>query len=75
MTQRQFDMSLTAEDIESTARRAGWSLGPGRATQIAATAGPRVAAFERVRARLGFEDDAEAFNRVLIETSQSESAP
>lgn len=68
-------MSLTAEDIESTARRAGWTLGSGRAAQIAATAGPRLATFERVRARLEFEDDAEAFDRALIDIAQTGSAP
>lgn len=63
-------MSLTAQDIESAARRAGWSISPERAAQIAATAAPRVAAFEKVRDRLAFEDDAEAFARALVETAQ-----
>lgn len=63
-------MSLTAQDIESTARRAGWTITPERAAQIAATAAPRVATFEKVRERLAFEDDAEAFARALVDTAQ-----
>lgn len=65
-------MSLSAEDIESTARRAGWNLAAGRAAQIASTAAPRVEAFRRVRERLEFEDDAEGFVRALLETAGGE---
>lgn len=62
--------TLTAADIESTARRAGWAISPERAAQIAATAAPRIAAFEKVRERLSFEDDAAAFARALVDTAQ-----
>jgi hypothetical protein len=58
---------LTAEDIESTARRAGWKITPERAAQIAVGAAPRIAAFDRVRHNLSFDDDA-SFSVVLQET-------
>lgn len=61
--------SFSAADIESTARRCGWALTAERAAQIAATAAPRIAAFERVRQRLAFEDDAAAFAQALVETA------
>lgn len=59
---------FSAVDVESTARRAGWAITPERAGQIAATAAPRIEAFERVRSRLTFEDDAAAFAAALVET-------
>ncbi|MFN0163610.1 MAG: hypothetical protein ACKVQQ_20460 [Burkholderiales bacterium] len=59
---------LTAEDVLSTARRAGWQISVERAGQIAATAAPRIAAFEALRRGLGFEDDAADFARALLET-------
>lgn len=59
---------FSATDVESTARRAGWAVTPERAGQIAATAAPRIEAFERVRARLTFEDDAAAFAAALLES-------
>lgn len=58
---------FSAVDVESTARRAGWAITPERAGQIAATATSRIEAFERVRARLTFEDDAAAFAAALVE--------
>ena len=61
---------FSAIDVESTARRVGWVITPERAAQIAATAGPRIEAFERVRARLTFEDEVAGFAAALIETSQ-----
>jgi hypothetical protein len=60
--------ALTADDILSTARRAGWRVTPERAQQIAASAAPRIDAFAAVRARLGFEDDGAGFARALVET-------
>ena len=62
---------LSASDVESTARRVGWTLAAERAAQIAATAGPRVEAFERIRERLTFEDEAAGFAAALQETMQS----
>lgn len=59
---------FSAADVESTARRAGWPITPDRAAQIAATAAPRIEAFERVRSQLTFEDDAAAFAAALVET-------
>jgi hypothetical protein len=63
---------LTAEDIESTARRAGWQITAERAAQIATTAAPRIAAFNRVRADLMFDDDV-SFSTVLQETRYRET--
>ena len=61
---------LTALDVESTARRVGWTLAAERAAQIVASAGPRIEAFERIRARLTFDDDAGGFAAALQETMQ-----
>jgi hypothetical protein len=63
---------LTAEDIESTARRAGWKITAERAAQIAATAAPRIAAFNRVRNGLTFDDDM-SFSVALQETRHQET--
>ncbi len=60
---------LTAADVESSARRAGWAVSPERALQIAASAAPRIEAFARIRATLTFEDDAAAFAAALLETA------
>lgn len=57
---------ISAEDVMSTARRAGWSISPERAAQIAATAAPRLESFERVRATLGFEDEPAGFTAALL---------
>jgi len=62
---------FSATDVESTARRAGWALTPERAAQIAATAAPRIEAFERVRSRLTFEDEVAGFAAALVETMQA----
>lgn len=62
---------LNAEDILSTARRAGWQVSAERAAQIAATAAPRIAAFEALRSSLAFEDDGADFARALLETRAS----
>jgi hypothetical protein len=62
---------LTAEDIEANARRAGWEISAERAAQIAATAAPRLAAFNRVRSSLAFDDDM-SINVVLEETRYME---
>ena len=61
---------FSASDVESTARRAGWTLTAERATQIVASAGPRIEAFERIRACLTFDDDAAGFAAALQETMQ-----
>lgn len=61
---------FSATDVESTARRVGWAITAERAAQIAATAGPRIEAFERVRARLSFEDEVAGFAAALVETMQ-----
>ena len=61
---------LTAADVESTASRAGWAVTPERAAQIAATAAPRIEAFERVRTRLTFDDEIASFAAALVETRQ-----
>lgn len=65
---------LSAEDILSTARRAGWSVTPERAAQIAATAAPRIAVFERLRSTLTFEDEA-SIATALQETRYRETEP
>ncbi len=62
---------ITAEDIASAARRAGWPLAPERAAEIAATAAPRIAAFDRARESLAFDDDT-GFANVLHETRYRE---
>ncbi len=62
---------FSATDVESTARRVGWALSPERAAQIAATAAPRIEAFERVRSRLTFEDEVAGFAAALVETMQA----
>jgi len=62
---------FSATDVESTARRAGWALTPERAAQIAATAAPRIEAFERVRSRLTFKDEVAGFAAALVETMQA----
>lgn len=59
---------LSAEDVLSTARRAGWSISPERAAQVAATAAPRLDSFERVRAALSFEDEPAGFAAALLAT-------
>lgn len=63
----------TAEDIDSAAQRAGWPLAPGRAAQIAAAAQPRIAAFDKVRASLDFDDDVN-FAVVLQQTRHADGA-
>jgi hypothetical protein len=65
---------FSASDVESTARRVGWAIAPGRAEQIAATAAPRIEAFGRIRDRLTFEDDAAAFAAALIDAMPQEGA-
>jgi len=65
--------SPTAEDIELAARRAGWALSPGRAEQIAAAAGPRLAAFQPARDSLDFDDDVN-FAVVLQQTRHADGA-
>lgn len=65
---------LTAADVESTARRAGWAVSPERALQITASAAPRIEAFARIRAMLTFEDDAAAFAAALLDTASDAGA-
>ena len=65
---------LTASDVESTARRAGWAVSPERALQITASAAPRIEAFARIRATLTFEDDAAAFAAALLDTASDAGA-
>ncbi len=62
---------LTANDIKTAARHAGWRLAPQRAEQIAAVAAERIVVFERVRARLQFDDDT-GFAQVLDATRHPE---
>ena len=64
---------LTAEDIEAAARRAGWKISRERAVQIAATAAPRIAAFNRVRPGLTLDDEV-SFSVALHETRYQEKA-
>jgi hypothetical protein len=65
-------IELTAADVLSTARRAGWQIRAERAAEIAASAAPRIAAFNRVRDSLGFDDDV-SLSVVLQETRHQES--
>ncbi len=58
--------TLTAEEILAAAKRAGWAVSPARAAEIAVAAGPRLAAFEPVRAQLTFDDDAAGFIAALL---------
>jgi hypothetical protein len=62
---------LMPEDIESTARRAGWKITPERAAQIAASAAPKIAAFNRVRSSVTLDDEV-CLNVVLQETRYHE---
>ncbi len=63
----------TAEDIESAAQRAGWTLASGRAEQIAAAAASRLAAFAAARDSLEFDDDVN-FAVVLQQTRHADGA-
>ncbi|QEI04415.1 hypothetical protein FXN63_00105 [Pigmentiphaga aceris] len=63
----------TAQDIESAAQRAGWTLASGRAEQIAAAAAPRIAAFAKARDSLDFDDDVN-FAIVLQQTRHVDGA-
>jgi hypothetical protein len=65
-------IELAAADVLSTARRAGWQIRAERAAEIAASAAPRIAAFNRVRDSLGFDDDV-SLSLVLQETRYQES--
>lgn len=62
--------TLSAADILAAAQRAGWSISPARAAEIAAAAGPRLDAFEPARARLTFDDDAAGFIAALLDTRE-----
>lgn len=62
---------LTADDIENAARRAGWNISRERAVQIAATAAPRIAAFDRVRPSLTLDDEV-SFGVALHEARYQE---
>jgi hypothetical protein len=62
--------ALTAEEILAAAQRAGWAVSPARAAEIAAAAGPRLAAFEPARAQLTFDDDAAGFVAALLATRE-----
>ena len=64
-------IELTAEDIDANARRAGWKISGERAAQIAATQALRLAAFNRVRTSLAFDDDM-SISVVLEETRYME---
>lgn len=63
----------TAQEIDSAAQRAGWTLTAGRAEQIAAAAALRIAAFDKVRDRLDFDDDVN-FAVVLQQTRHADEA-
>jgi hypothetical protein len=63
----------TAEDIDRAAQRVGWTLGDGRAEQIAAAAAMRIAAFDKVRDRLEFDDEVD-FAVVLQQTRHADGA-
>ena len=62
--------TLTAEEILAAAKRAGWAVSPARAAEIVATAGPRLDAFEPLRAQLTFDDDAAGFIAALLATRE-----
>ena len=53
--------TITAEDLLVAARRAGWTISPERAQQLADAARPKLEAFERARARLAFDDEVADF--------------
>lgn len=63
----------TAQDIDSAAHRAGWTLAAGRAEQIAAAAAGRLAAFDQARDALAFDDDVN-FAVVLQQTRHVDGA-
>jgi hypothetical protein len=68
-------MAVSAADILSTAARAGWSISAERAEQIAQSATPALVSFERARARLRFEDDADGFAKALRDCALPSSPP
>lgn len=64
--------TLTGEDVLATAKRAGWSISPTRAEEIAAAANSRITSFDRIRAELTFDDDAAGFMTTLVALKQEE---
>lgn len=66
--------ALTPDDVLVAARRLGWNVSPSRARQIVEAALPRLEAFERVRARLTYEDDAMDFMAALSDCRFVEGA-
>lgn len=66
--------TLTPEDILAAAQRAGWSISPERARQIADAARPQLEAFERARSRLTFEDEVAGFVAALVATKNGRVA-
>ena len=73
LTEKQMS-TLTGEDVLATAKRAGWTITPTRAAEIAAAANSRIVAFDKARAGLTFDDDAAGFAAALLTTSQAEAA-
>jgi hypothetical protein len=65
--------TLTGEDVLATAKRAGWSVSPARAGEIAAAANSRITSFDKLRAQLTFDEDAAGFMTTLIALRQEES--
>jgi len=66
--------TLTGEDILATAKRAGWSVTPARAEEIAAAANSRITAFDNIRAELTFDEDAASFMTLLVASAQEGTA-
>jgi hypothetical protein len=64
--------TLTGEDVLATAKRAGWSISPSRAEEIAAAANSRITSFDRIRAELTFDEDAAGFMTTLVALKQEE---
>jgi hypothetical protein len=65
--------TLTGEDVLATAKRAGWTISPARAEEIAGAANSRITAFDRIRAELTFDDDAAGFMSTLVALKQEEA--
>jgi hypothetical protein len=59
---------LTGDDILAAAARAGWTITPERAAELAAAGAPRIEAFERARAQLTLDHDAAGFAAALLAT-------
>jgi hypothetical protein len=65
--------TLTPDDILANAKRAGWSITPARAAELAASANARISVFDRVRPDLVFEDEVAGFTAALIANQAQEA--